>query len=67
MHIGAGMYGATVLSPREPLPAAKEFVRVQRAFHLRPAGGWRARRVPARGHGFGRGEKGAIGFLVAEP
>jgi nitrite reductase (NO-forming) len=43
MHIGAGMYGALVVSPREPLPAAKEFVLVQSEFYLRPAeGGVRA-------------------------
>jgi len=34
MHIGSGMYGAIVVSPREPLPAAKEFVLVQTEFYL---------------------------------
>lgn len=34
MHIGAGMYGAIIVSPREPLPAAKEFVLVQSEFYL---------------------------------
>jgi nitrite reductase (NO-forming) len=34
MHIGSGMYGAIVVSPREPLPAAKEFVLVQGEYYL---------------------------------
>ncbi len=34
MHIGSGMYGALVVSPREPLPPAKEFVLVQSEFYL---------------------------------
>lgn len=34
MHIGAGMYGAMIVSPREPLPPAKEFVLVQSEFYL---------------------------------
>jgi nitrite reductase (NO-forming) len=34
MHIGAGMYGAIVVSPAEPLPSAKEFVLVQSEFYL---------------------------------
>lgn len=34
MHIGAGMYGAIIVSPRDPLPAAKEFVLVQSEFYL---------------------------------
>jgi nitrite reductase (NO-forming) len=34
MHIGSGMYGAIIVSPREPLPAAKEFVLVQSEFYL---------------------------------
>ena len=34
MHIGSGMYGAIVVSPREPLPSAKEFVLVQSEFYL---------------------------------
>jgi nitrite reductase (NO-forming) len=34
MHMGAGMYGAVVVSPREPLPRAKEFVLLQSEFYL---------------------------------
>ena len=34
MHIGSGMYGAIVVSPREPLPAAKEFVIVESECYL---------------------------------
>ena len=34
LHIGAGMYGAIIVSPREPLPPAKEFVLVQSEFYL---------------------------------
>lgn len=34
MHIGSGMYGAIIVSPREPMPAAKEFVLVHSEFHL---------------------------------
>jgi nitrite reductase (NO-forming) len=34
MHIGAGMYGAIIVSPAQPLPAAKEFVLVQSEFYL---------------------------------
>ena len=37
MHIGSGMYGAIVVSPREPLPPAKEFVLVQSEFYLADA------------------------------
>jgi nitrite reductase (NO-forming) len=37
MHIGSGMYGALVVSPREPLPPAKEFVLVQSEFYLSEA------------------------------
>ena len=37
MHIGSGMYGALVVSPREPLPPAKEFVLVQSEFYLADA------------------------------
>ena len=29
MHLGSGMHGAIIVSPREPLPPAKEFVIVQ--------------------------------------
>ena len=43
MHIGSGMYGAIVVSPREPLPPAKEFVLVQSEFYLEePQNGIRA-------------------------
>ena len=38
MHIGAGMFGAIIVSPREPMPAAKEFVLVQNEFYLGAAG-----------------------------
>jgi nitrite reductase (NO-forming) len=34
MHIGSGMYGAIIVSPREALPSAKEFVLVQSEFYL---------------------------------
>jgi len=34
MHIGSGMYGALIVSPREPLPPAKEFVIVQSEMYL---------------------------------
>ncbi|HEX5829798.1 MAG TPA: multicopper oxidase domain-containing protein [Gemmatimonadaceae bacterium] len=34
MHIGAGMYGAIIVSPREPLPDAREFVLVQSEYYL---------------------------------
>jgi nitrite reductase (NO-forming) len=34
MHIGSGMFGAIIVSPREGLPAAKEFVLVQSEFYL---------------------------------
>ena len=37
MHIGSGMYGAIIVSPREGLPAAKEFVLVQSEFYLADA------------------------------
>lgn len=37
MHIGSGMYGAIIVSPREPLPPAKEFVLVQSEFYLSDA------------------------------
>ncbi|MDQ6633423.1 MAG: multicopper oxidase domain-containing protein [Gemmatimonadota bacterium] len=37
MHIGSGMYGAIIVSPREPLPAAKEFVLVQGEYYLADA------------------------------
>lgn len=38
MHIGAGMYGAIIVSPRRPLPQAKEFVLV-------PSTIWASRRT----------------------
>ena len=34
MHIGSGMFGAICVSPREPLPPAKDFVLVQSEFYL---------------------------------
>jgi nitrite reductase (NO-forming) len=34
MHIGAGMYGAIIVSPRVPLPPAKEFVLVQSEYYF---------------------------------
>ena len=34
MHIGSGMYGAIIVSPRKPLPAAREFVLVQSEYYL---------------------------------
>jgi len=37
MHIGSGMYGAIIVSPREPLAVAKEFVLVQSEFYLADA------------------------------
>ena len=37
MHIGSGMFGAIVVSPREPLAPAKEFVLVQNEFYLADA------------------------------
>jgi nitrite reductase (NO-forming) len=40
LHIGAGMFGAIVVSPREPLPPAREFVLVQNEYYLgQPTGG----------------------------
>jgi len=39
MHIGAGMHGAIIVSPRDPLPPAKEFVLVQSEFYLASAAG----------------------------
>lgn len=42
LHIGSGMYGAIIVSPREPLPPAREFVLVQSEFYLGdPVGGVR--------------------------
>jgi nitrite reductase (NO-forming) len=37
MHIGSGMFGAIIVSPRESLPPAKEFVLVQNEFYLADA------------------------------
>lgn len=37
MHIGSGMHGAIIVSPRDPLPPAKEFVLVQSEFYLTAA------------------------------
>jgi nitrite reductase (NO-forming) len=37
MHIGSGMYGAIIVSPREPLPRAKEFVLLQSEFYFAEA------------------------------
>jgi nitrite reductase (NO-forming) len=37
MHIGSGMFGAIIVSPREPLPPAKEFVLIQNEFYLADA------------------------------
>jgi nitrite reductase (NO-forming) len=34
MHIGSGMYGAIIVSPRRPLPVAREFVLVQSEYYL---------------------------------
>jgi nitrite reductase (NO-forming) len=39
LHIGSGMYGAIIVSPREPLPAARDFVLVQSEYYLRDDGG----------------------------
>ena len=37
MHIGSGMFGAIIVAPREPMPAAKEFVLVQNEYYLADA------------------------------
>jgi nitrite reductase (NO-forming) len=37
MHIGSGMHGAIIVSPREPLPPARDYVLVQTEFYLAPA------------------------------
>jgi nitrite reductase (NO-forming) len=39
MHIGSGMFGAIIVSPRDALPAAKEFVLVQNEFYLGDSAG----------------------------
>ncbi len=48
LHIGAGMYGAIIVSPRRPLPPAREFVLVQGEYYLTPPSG------PVRGMDFAR-------------
>jgi len=37
MHIGSGMFGAIIVSPRDGLPPAKDFVLVQNEFYLAEA------------------------------
>jgi nitrite reductase (NO-forming) len=37
MHIGSGMFGAIIVSPKEPLPPAKEFVIIQSEMYLADA------------------------------
>jgi len=37
MHIGDGMYGAIIVDPAQPLPAAKEYVLVQSEFYTKPS------------------------------
>ncbi len=37
MHIANGMYGAIIVDPATPLPAAKEFVLVQSEFYTHPS------------------------------
>jgi nitrite reductase (NO-forming) len=37
MHIGSGMFGTIIVSPREPLPPAKEFVLIQSELYLADA------------------------------
>ncbi len=37
MHLGSGMHGALIVSPREPLPPAKEFVIVESELYLADA------------------------------
>lgn len=39
LHLGSGMFGAIIVSPREPLPPAKEFVLVQSELYLGAAVG----------------------------
>ena len=34
LHLGSGMFGAIIVSPREPLPPAREFVLIQSEFYL---------------------------------
>ncbi|HEX7020004.1 MAG TPA: multicopper oxidase domain-containing protein [Gemmatimonadaceae bacterium] len=37
MHIGSGMFGAIIVSPREPLPPAREYVLIQNEMYLADA------------------------------
>ena len=37
MHLGSGMFGAIIVSPREGMPPAKDFVLVQNEYSLAPA------------------------------
>lgn len=37
MHLGSGMFGAVVVDPPDPLPAAREFVLIQSEFYLSEA------------------------------
>lgn len=37
MHIGSGMFGAIIVSPRQPLPPAREYVLIQNEFYLADA------------------------------
>ncbi|HEY6808131.1 MAG TPA: multicopper oxidase domain-containing protein [Gemmatimonadales bacterium] len=37
LHLGSGMFGAIIVSPRAPLPRAREFVLVQSELYLGPA------------------------------
>jgi nitrite reductase (NO-forming) len=37
MHIGSGMFGAIIVSPKDPLPPAKEFVLIQNELYLADA------------------------------
>ncbi len=37
MHIGNGMYGAIIVDPATPLPAAREYVLVQSEFYTKPS------------------------------
>jgi nitrite reductase (NO-forming) len=47
MHLGSGMFGAIIVSPREALPPAKEFVLVQNEYYLaQAAAGIRASDYP---------------------
>lgn len=39
LHLGSGMFGAIIVSPREPLPPAREFVLVQSELYLGAAVG----------------------------